>query len=112
MEKLSKKELKEQYKNREIIGGIYRIKCSGSNESWLRATTDMKGSSNRFIFSVSIDSRPEPCMIQAWNTYGKDTFSFEIVEEMKMKDSQTQKEFSEDLDTLLELWIEKQNAES
>ena len=107
MEKLSKQALKEQYKNRTIVGGIYRIKCSGSNEAWLRSTTDMQGSLNRFNFSVSVGSAPEMCMKQDWEKYGKSTFSFEILEEMKKKDAQTLQEFKEDIKTLFELWKEK-----
>ncbi|NCB42845.1 MAG: GIY-YIG nuclease family protein [Clostridia bacterium] len=111
MEKLSKKELREQYKNREIIGGIYCIKCSGNDEVWLRSAMDLQGSLNRFTFSVSVGSAPEMCMTQAWNTYGKSSFSFEILEEIKKKETQTQKEFSKDLSTLLDLWVEKQKGE-
>jgi len=112
MEKLSKKDLKEQYKNREIIGGIYRINCSGSGETWLRSTIDMQGSLNRFTFSVSVGSAPEMCMKQAWEKYGKSTFSFEALEEMKKKDEQTPQEFKEDMKTLFELWKERQEAKT
>lgn len=108
MEKLSKKALKEQYKNRAIIGGIYCIKCSGNNAIWLRKTTDMKGAENRFGFSVSINSYPEACMREAWKMYGAAAFSFEILEEIQKEDSQTQPEFLEDINILLALWTEKQ----
>lgn len=112
MEKLSKQELKEQYKNRTIVGGIYRIKCNGNGKAWLRSTNDLQGSLNRFTFSVSVDSPVELCMAQAWKNYGKDSFSFEVLEEIKKKDSQTAREFSDDIRTLLDLWTEKQNVES
>lgn len=107
MEKISKKILKEQYKNRSVVGGIYSIKCSINNAMWLRAATDMQGARNRFTFAVKIDSCPEPCMLEAWKTYGGTTFSFEILEEMQKKETQTEKEFSEDINTLMEMWSEK-----
>lgn len=111
MGKLSKKDLKEQYKNRVVIGGVYCVRCSGTDNRWLRATTDMQGSKNRFAFSVSINSCPETCMFGAWKQFGATAFSFEILEEVKKQETQTTREFSDDVNTLLELWTEKLNAE-
>lgn len=107
MEKLSKKVLKERYKNRVMIGGIYCIKCSINNDIWLRATTDMQGSKNRFTFSVMINSCPETCMIETWKMHGASTFCFEILEQIQKKETQTEHEFAEDIDFLLEMWTEK-----
>ncbi|WP_077611243.1 GIY-YIG nuclease family protein [Clostridium sp. Marseille-P2415] len=107
MEKLTKKALKEQYKNRVLIGGVYCIKCNGNINLWIRATTDMQGSQNRFAFSVSTDFCPETCMIEAWNQFGASAFSFEILEEIQKKETQTEREFSDDVNTLLEIWTEK-----
>lgn len=44
MKELSKKELKQQYKNRKCVGGIYCVKCTESSKQWLRSTIDLKGS--------------------------------------------------------------------
>lgn len=107
MEHLSKKELKDQYKNRVLTGGIYRIQCSGDESYWLRTSLDMQGSRNRFAFSKSTDSCPELCMLKAWKLYGESAFSFEIVEELEKKETQTQRQFSDDINTLLQLWNEK-----
>lgn len=106
MEKPSKKELKEQYKSRKIIGGVFCIKCNDNN-LWIRATKNMQGSKNRFAFSVSINSCPETCMIEAWNQFGASSFSFEELEEIEKKETQTDREFSDDVNTLLEIWTEK-----
>ena len=107
MDKLSKKALKEQYKNRVLIGGVYCIKCNKNGDIWVRASTDLKGSKNRFMFSLSMNSSPEPCMAEAWNQFGKSAFSYEILEELQKKELQTEDEFSEDVNTLLEIWTEK-----
>lgn len=111
MGKLSKKDLKEQYKNRVIIGGVYCVKCSDTDNRWIRATTDMQGSKNRFAFSASTNYCPETCMIEAWKQFGATAFSFEILEEIKKKETQTARKFSDDVNTLLELWTEKRNIE-
>lgn len=85
MSKLSKKDLKEQYKNRVITGGVYCVKCRNTDYYWTRSTTDMQGAKNRFAFSVSINSCPEPCMVNAWKQFGAAAFSFEILAELKKK---------------------------
>ncbi|GLC81661.1 GIY-YIG nuclease family protein [Lacrimispora brassicae] len=107
MERLSKKDLKEQYKNRVLIGGVYCIKCNDNINFGIRATKDMQGSKNRFAFFVSTDSCPETSMIEAWKQFGASAFSFEILEEIQKKETQTEREFSDDVNTLLEMWTEK-----
>ncbi len=107
MEKLSKKALKQQYKNRVLIGGVFCVKCNSNQNFWLRATTDMQGSKNRFLFSLSNHSCPEPSMLEGWNQFGASSFSFEVLEEIQKKETQTEREFSDDVNTLLEIWTEK-----
>jgi len=107
MDKLSKKALKEQYKNRVLVGGVYRIQCNANDAFWVRAAIDLQGSKNRFQFSLSMDSSPEPCMAEAWNQFGKSSFSYEILEELQKKELQTEGEFAEDINILLEIWTDK-----
>lgn len=108
MDKPSRKALKGQYQNRKVVGGVYCIKCSGSDDVWFRSTTDMQGAKNRFLFSLSTDLCPEICMADTWKEFGASKFSFEIIEEIQKKETQTEREFFDDVNTLLELWLEKQ----
>lgn len=107
MEKLSKKELKENYKNRIMIGGVYCIKCNGNGRLWIKSTKDMMGQKNKFEFSASTNSCPEPRMYKEWKQYGAKSFSFVILEELKKGETQTEHEFADDIDMLLEMWMEK-----
>lgn len=111
MDKLSKKELKEQYKSRAVIGGIYCIKCNSNERQWIKSTMDMKGQKNRFDFSVSVNSCLEPSMRLDWSQYGAKSFSFIILEEIKKGETQTEREFAADVEALLEMWVEKQQQE-
>ena len=91
MKEASKKEMKNQYKN-----------------SWVRASADLQGAKNRFAFQCATNLCPETAMSPAWKRYGAAGFTFEILEEIKKKETQTPREFSEDISALLELWNEKQ----
>jgi len=109
MDKQTKKDLRERYKSRAVIGGIFCIKCRATDKFWLKATTDMQSAKNRFAFNVNMNSCPETSMLKEWKQYGMDAFSFEVLEEIKKKETQTDCEFSDDVDTLLEIWTEKLN---
>lgn len=107
MDKLTKKDLKDKYKNREVIGGIYRIICSASGNFWLKSSVDMPSAKNRFAFAVNMNTFPEAGMLEDWKKFGADSFSLEVLEEIKKKETQTEREFSDDVDLMLEIWTEK-----
>lgn len=46
-------------------------------------------------------------MAQVWKQHGASAFSFEVLEEIEKKEAQTDREFSDDVAVLLELWTEK-----
>ncbi len=107
MDASKRKELMDAYKSRVLSGGVYCIECSGNNRKWIKSTTDMEGAKNRFNFSMSIKSCPEPSMRREWNEYGIDSFSFVVLEELRQKETQTSEEFADDIKVLHEIWIDK-----
>ena len=103
----TKKEMIAQYKEREVVGGVYAIKSTQNGKLLLLATTDMQGSKNRFAFAQSTDSCVDMKLRSDWNRQGGGAFVFESLEELKKGETQTAKEFKTDIDTLKELWLDK-----
>jgi len=103
----SKKELQAQYKEREIVGGVYVIKNTLSNKILLKAATNLQGSKNRFEFSQKTGSCVDMKLQKDWNKDGGEQFVFEVLEELKKGETQTSKEFKDDIDVLKEIWLEK-----
>ena len=107
MEKLTKRELKENYKNRSVIGGVYCIQCNGNGHTWMKSTKNMVGQKNRYQFFFSTNTCPESSMLTDWNTFGAKSFSFIVLEEMEKKETLTDREFADEIDLLYEIWKDK-----
>jgi len=103
----TKKELQAQYKEREVIGGVYAIKNMLNNKLLLAVTTDLQGSKNRFAFSLKTGSCVDMKLQGDWRNHGSEQFVFEVLEELKKGNAQTAEEFKADIDTLKEIWLDK-----
>jgi hypothetical protein len=107
MDAARKKELKDAYKSRQVVGGICSIRCSGNQNVRIQATADIEGSRNRFDFAVLTGTCPDPSMRGDWLRYGSKSFTFTVLEEIRKRDSQTDEEFSRDIETLHDIWLDK-----
>lgn len=104
-----RKELRAQYKQRTVVGGVYRIVNTENGRYLLAADDDLRGSKNRFEFAAATGSCVMPQLQDDWKKYGSKIFAFEILEELEKKPEQTAQEFAGDLQALAELWSEKFN---
>jgi len=103
----TKKELVTQYKEREIIGGIYAIKNTLNDKLLFCAATDLHVKKNRFEFSQQTGSCIDLKLQSDWNKQGGEQFVFEVFEEIKKGETQTEEEFKADIDVLKEIWLDK-----
>ena len=110
-DKKAKKELQAQYEKREITGGVYVIKNTLKNKLLLDSAEDLQGSKNRFEFSLKTGSCVNMKLQKDWNEQSGDRFVFEVLEEIKKGETQTQAEFKSDIDLLKQIWLEKLTSE-
>lgn len=107
MDKKNRKELVQAYKERKIIGGVYAIKNTINGKMLLESAADLQGNKNRFEFSQKTDSCINIKLQKDWKELGGKAFVFDILETLEKKDTQTLKEFSDDIQVLEEMWAEK-----
>jgi hypothetical protein len=102
-----KKQMRAAYKERVVLGGVYAITNNATGKRLVESTQSLEGMRNRFEFSQTTGSAVSPRLQQDWNTYGSESFTFEVLEELEKGETQTSQAFAGDLKTLKEMWLEK-----
>jgi hypothetical protein len=104
---MERKTLSNQYKQRIITGGIYKITNTGNAMYLLGHAVDLRAKQNSFDFMVSSGSCFDYRLKKDWEVFGAQAFTFETLELLEKKKDQTQEEFISDLQMLEQMWIEK-----
>ncbi len=72
---------------------------------------DLKGIANKLAFGVKIGAGNmlPPEMAKEAKQYGIETIDFEILEKVDIKPEMTKEDIKEENDTLLSLWLERED---
>ena len=106
MDTAKRKQLRTAYKDQAVIGGVYCITCTGNGRRWIKPSVNLPGHQSRFGFSIAINACPEPGMLEAWNRYGAQSFTFTVLDQLEKKETQSDAEFWEDIGVLLAMQLE------
>ena len=98
-----RRELSKAYKERRLIGGVYRIINKETGKFLLGYAVDIASTRNRFDFAVTTGSAVDPRLRADWDRYGPAAFRLEVLEELEKPSEQTQADFAADLQTLAQL---------
>jgi spore coat protein CotH len=82
----TKKELKEEYNQRNIPMGIFQIKNSSNNKVLIDNSIDMISKWNRHKMELKLGNHRNRNFQKDWNEYGEDHFVFEILSELNKSD--------------------------
>lgn len=102
-----RKALLRAYKTQKITGDVCAIRCTANGKVWLQSGIDTRRMKNRFDFACATGSCPAPCLEANFRAYGAQCFTFAVLEELKMGETQTRQAFLQDIDTLAQLWRER-----
>ena len=105
---MDKKELKNMFKERMQIGGVFAIQNTLKRKLYIDSAKDIAAAKNRFEhFGAGTYAKlTGDCAAQ--NGEG---FSFEVLEELHKGELQSDKEFQDDLLLLKSMWTEKLSAQ-
>jgi hypothetical protein len=99
-----RKEVINEYKERKLHGGVYKITNTLSGKYLIGYAANLKSVENRFQFAITTGSPLHPKLKKDWEELGAQAFTLEILEELKQRSNQSQAEFLEELETLEQLW--------
>lgn len=102
-----RKTLVNEYKQRKIVGGIFRVTNTKNGMYLLDYTPNLQAKQNAFEFMASSGSCFDYKLKRDLDTFGNAAFTFEILETLEKKKEQSQAEFIADLETLTQMWSEK-----
>ena len=108
----TRKELILEYKLASKTMGVYRIRNAVNNKSYIAASKDIRARFNRHRMSLKTRSERIKGLQADWIEHGEAVFEFETVFEFEIVDlleplDQPGYDPTEDLKTLLSLWLAK-----
>ena len=109
MESEAKRQARAAYKERVVMGGVYAVTNTVTGRRLVEATQSLAASRNRFDFAQTTGLPITPRLREDWDEYGPDSFVFDVLEELKRGETQTPRDFANDLKLLKELWLERGN---
>ncbi len=86
MEKARKKEIARAYAERTRVQGVFAVRCAPTGEVWISSSRNLDTQKNSVWFALRTGGHPNKVAQAAWNTYGEDAFTYEILEELKDDD--------------------------
>ena len=95
-----------EYKLASKTMGVYRIRNAVNNKSYIAASKDIRARFNRHRMSLKTRSERIKGLQADWIEHGEAVFEFEIVDLLEPLD-QPGYDPTEDLKTLLSLWLAK-----
>lgn len=105
---IRKKEINREYKERKIPAGVFQIRNAANGKVLLVSSLNLEGRLNRHKFQLGTGLHPNKELQEDWNKFGSDKFTFEVLEQVKVKDD-PEFNLDDELTLLEQIWLEKLN---
>ena len=103
---INKSEIKKKYKQTITPMGIYQLKNLKNGKILIGSSKNLPARKNRFEMELSSESLTSKELLHDLRQFGKENFLFEVLDYLEPKEDPSYN-YTEDLKTLEELWIEK-----
>lgn len=102
---MERKELKRQYKEAQILAGIYQIKNTKNQKVFIGSSTNLK-TINGKRFQLEMGSHKNRILQDEWREFGAEAFVFEVLEVLEKKEDRYF-DAEDELKKLEEKWLDK-----
>ncbi|ASS76125.1 hypothetical protein CIG75_14930 [Tumebacillus algifaecis] len=99
--------LKQEYLSTPKPMGIYQIRNVVSGKIFVGNSPNLTGKENSVMFQLRMGGHYNRELQQDYNQLGQENFVFEVVAQIKPRDEATQQEYLQELDEMLEMWLEE-----
>jgi group I intron endonuclease len=103
---INKSEIKKNYKQTLTPMGIYQLKNLINGKILVGSSKNLLGRKNRFEMELSFENFTDKELLHDVKQFGKENFLFEVLDYLVPKEDPLYN-YTEDLKTLEQLWIEK-----
>jgi hypothetical protein len=76
----NRRALVRDYKDREVLAGVYAVRCVPTGEVWIGGTPDLSTRQSGVWFALRMGGHTSTGLQAAWNTHGEAAFGFEVLE--------------------------------
>lgn len=102
----SRREASREYRERAKPAGVFMIKNHANGKVFLGSSLNLEGPLNGHRFMLKIGQHRNAALQQDWDTFGAESFSFEVLETVTPSDDPGFN-VSDELALLEEIWLEK-----
>jgi len=103
---MNKKEFKKQYKQTMLPMGVYQIKNLTNDKTFIGSSKNLPGKINSQKFQLNLGSHMNEELQKDYAELGEANFLFEVLDYLEPKEDSSY-DYTEDLEVLKEMWIEK-----
>ena len=107
---MDKAAAKNEYKQAKRPMGVYRIRNTRNDKSYIGSATDLPAKINRHKAELKFGSHRNRELQKEWNLFGELCFQFEVLDELDHKKDSPSNPV-EELHVLKEMWMRKLEKE-
>lgn len=103
---MDKSSAKKEYKETDRPMGLYRIRNTRNDKSFVGFSTDLRARINRHKAELRLGSHRTRELQEEWKLFGESSFQFEVLDELS-REEDSKVSPTEELGLLLEMWVRK-----
>ena len=103
---MDRSEAKKEYKQAKRPMGVYRIRNTQNDKSYIGYSIDLQARINRQKAELKFGSHRNQELLGEWKSFGESSFEFEVLDELEL-DGNFKEDPVEELRILSEMWFRK-----